>query len=274
MNEDGSRYSRRDVLKRGAIATGAVVLGGTAGSGTAAASIGDGRVLDYHLNNINYDREKGEIVSNFVHDASPADNDGLWSGDDDPIVNGAVGNAFEFDGEVDEVSVSDIEELRPGSSSWSVAFWAKPANVSQDTAVVSKRQPSSPFPMYLVGFAGSAFGPTAGGKKFAFRYTEEARNIDRGVHTTDDIVDGKWHHCAAVADKPADELKLFVDGTERTVNTEFDSGSWPDITNEDDLYLGQDNEGGRRYDGVLDEVRVYNRPLSSEEVTDLYEMRD
>lgn len=74
-----------------------MVIGGVAATGTAAADIGDGRVLDYHLNNINYDRDKGEIVSNFVHDASPADNDGEWKGDaQDPVVkDGAVGNAYE-----------------------------------------------------------------------------------------------------------------------------------------------------------------------------------
>lgn len=123
--------------------------------------------------------------------------------------------------------------------------------------------------MYLVGFAtNSRFN--ADGKKLAFRYTQSAGSVDRGIRTNTDVVDGNWHYCVAVADKATDELRLYVDGSEAAVTVDFDVGNWPNITNTDPLYLGQDNGGGRRYAGLLDDVRLYNRALPTSEIEGIY----
>lgn len=271
MFEGGHRTSRRELLKKSAITTGALIVGGSAATGTAAAGIGDGLVGHYNLNNLHLNKDTDEKEWNHVHDASPYNNHGTNNGAE-LVKSGAVGKAFRFGGD-DDVSVPDAENLDPGTSSWSVTFWAKPNNSDQDTAVVSKRQPSQPFPMYMVGFSDSAFGPTdTGGKRLAYRFTEDARNIDRGVYTSVDVIDEEWHHYAAVADQQSLGLRLYVDGMKKSVENGFDSGGWPKIKNSQYLYFGQDNEEGRRYNGLLDEVRIYKRALSAPEISDLADM--
>jgi len=83
--------------------------------------------------------------------------------------------------------------------------------------------------------------------------------------------DGEWHHVAAVLDNDGtpnvNEVRLYVDGVldaassagDRTVDTmvwgaspEVGIGAWPGA--------------GRCFEGVMDEVRVYERALSAEEV--------
>ncbi len=66
-------------------------------SGTAAAGVGDGRVGHYTLNNLHLNKDSGEKEWNHVHDASPAKNHGTNYGSE-LVKDGAVGNAFEFDG--------------------------------------------------------------------------------------------------------------------------------------------------------------------------------
>ena len=83
--------------------------------------------------------------------------------------------------------------------------------------------------------------------------------------------DDAWHHVAAVYD--GEELKLFVDGQQ-------DGSDWMDegaMAAEGGFRIGGptwDREDPSYFSGVLDEVRLYNRPLSDEEVNGLFNNRD
>lgn len=266
MGENQITYSRRSVLKKGAIATGAIVLGGTAVSGTAAAGIGDGRVLDYHLDNINYDRERGEIVSNFVHDASPADNDGVWKGDaQDPVVkDGAVGNAFEFKGDGDHVYVGDIEEA-DGTNTLTLAAWINPTATGQ----------------------GDFFTKNTSGERsnssWVFRYDGEG-NQTVSAHFNDE--EENWtaiRSDASVQTNVFTHVAVTIDGETRTLYLDGSLEKSDDyaarLDDEDaPVVLGAANNAGggvtNEFVGYLDEVRVYDRALSASEITDLYEMKD
>ena len=83
-----------------------------------------------------------------------------------------------------------------------------------------------------------------------------------------DIRDGCWHHVAVVFDDTAGadvlDARLYVDGEletisasqSKTVNTAIDG---------QDVTFGND-QAGRRYNGLLDEVRLYDRALSPAEI--------
>jgi hypothetical protein len=47
------------------------------------------------------------------------------------------------------------------------------------------------------------------------------------------------------------------------------SGSWPTIDNTDAMKIGSSN-GSNYMNGLIDEVRLYNRALSASEITTLY----
>jgi hypothetical protein len=80
------------------------------------------------------------------------------------------------------------------------------------------------------------------------------------------ISDGHWHHVAGV--REGTEVRVYFDGEF------FDSKTHPLLTHFyfGELSLGRDNYGGGRYywKGLLDNIILYNRALSSEEIKILY----
>ena len=82
-----------------------------------------------------------------------------------------------------------------------------------------------------------------------------------------DIVDSGWHHVTVVLDRDAGAL-FYVDGLfTESDGTSIYNGS--DITSSDCALHGVDGYG---YENGLDDVRVYDRALSAEEVKRLYQL--
>lgn len=250
MVKDRDAISRRGVLKHGALATGALVVGAT---GTATAGIGDGRILDFHLNNINYDREKGTVVAGHVHDASTEKNDGEWYDSDiDPVVSGAVGNAFAFRGE-EYITVPDDSSLRLDGS-FTAAAWVKFAASSPSPNdyefFLAKRGTDEEYQVY--------YSKAQSQLKYYDGEDIYGLNLDLATET--------WHHLAWVFD--SGDFVGYHNGNEigRT------SASAPQ-TGESDLYVGKDNVGNS-IKALNDEVRLYNRALSSSEITELATMNE
>jgi len=87
--------------------------------------------------------------------------------------------------------------------------------------------------------------------------------------TTADHNDGEWHHVVGVRDLARDKLFIYVDGELEAEAEDVTDGS---TSNSYDLQIGRFNAGGWSYfNGLMDDVRIYNRALSLEEVTELYE---
>ncbi|MDD2696895.1 MAG: LamG domain-containing protein, partial [Candidatus Pacebacteria bacterium] len=69
-----------------------------------------------------------------------------------------------------------------------------------------------------------------------------------------------WYHLVETYDGA--RLKIYVNGQEKNSV----GGSGVMNTSGADLFIGQHSGGGQRWNGLIDEVRVYNRALSVEEV--------
>lgn len=254
-NTDGheSRIRRRTVLKRTGTASVLGLVGVPSLSGTAAAGIGDGRILDFHLNNVNYDRDKGDIVAGHVHDASPEGNNGTWYDHTvDPVVAGPVGNAYAFGGG-EYITVADDSSLQLDGP-FTAAGWVKFAGSSPSPSdyefFLSKRSSSGTgeYQMYYAKDQG------------ALKYWNGSTIYSISL----DLAAGTWHHLAWVFD--GSEFIGYHDGSEigRT------SADAP-LSGTNDLYIGKDNIGNS-INAMNDEVRLYNRALSSAEVSDLATM--
>lgn len=265
MTRDRIGYSRRSILKKGALTTSALVLGGVAGTGTAAAGLGDGRVGHYPLNNL---KGRGKTKTT-VHDASPYGNDGTNNGAE-VVKDGPVGNAFAFDGTDDYVIVPEDGSLDL-QEELTISFWFRLDGTSDDNAyprAVSKGQSTTQNGAYGVFIEDGNGVPDRIGLRFHdendTKYDIENRSLDR-------YDDDQWHHVAATYSNPDDTGRLYFDN--RMAADVTISGDVSIRTTDDNLRLG-DGNGDRHLNGRLDEVRIYKRALSSEEVTELYEMRE
>jgi hypothetical protein len=79
--------------------------------------------------------------------------------------------------------------------------------------------------------------------------------------------DGKWHHIAATSSPNID--KLYIDGKlDQTTTPTFSASLY---TNTVDLIIGQKGGGSLfTFNGQIDEVMVFNRALSADEIKALY----
>ncbi len=86
----------------------------------------------------------------------------------------------------------------------------------------------------------------------------------------DTISDDKWHHVAVVveeADLPNlhDDVKLYLDGKPAEIHDIGLLDLWPIETGKE-----LDVKIGRGFRGAIDEVRLYDRALTKQEMKDLF----
>lgn len=85
------------------------------------------------------------------------------------------------------------------------------------------------------------------------------------------LFDGKWHHVAVVRDGPNEISKLYVDGfrvDDRVSEKKTYRGSMESSSPTTIGYIDIDSK--YYFDGVMDELLVYNRNLSEQEMRDRY----
>ena len=83
---------------------------------------------------------------------------------------------------------------------------------------------------------------------------------------TSTVANGNFHHVVGVRDAGANELRLYVDGTlEATTPTAYTAGFGSGTP----IYLGWYKAAQKyHFSGDLDEVAVYNRALTAQEIAD------
>jgi len=87
------------------------------------------------------------------------------------------------------------------------------------------------------------------------------------------VHDDEWHHVAIVlleAELPNlhDDVRLYKDGELAEIHDIGLLDLWPVKTGKD-----LDVRIGRRFTGLLDDVRIYNRVLSDEEVKAIFQLK-
>jgi hypothetical protein len=97
-----------------------------------------------------------------------------------------------------------------------------------------------------------------------FRWTD----LGMRVETADRIQQGAWQHIAVTYDggMKASGVRIWVDGKPQKITVLFDSLLWP-IDNKDPWRIGAG--GGVRFSGSIDDVRVYDRAIDTDEVAAL-----
>ncbi len=102
-------------------------------------------------------------------------------------------------------------------------------------------------------------GASAG--KIKFRVNDGS--VKNAISTTV-LSSSTWYHVAAVYDKSAGEIRLYINGS--LEDTTSSIGQIATISTA--AYLGR-NEGGNYVDGKIDDVGIYSRVLTATEISDL-----
>ena len=181
--------------------------------------------------------------------------DGTLVGDT-TYADGKVGRGFQFDGNGDRVDLNGTTLGDFGASAFTVALWMRPdISPGSDAYIVGRSNPNGGLgwdirqtnrTIRVVGVDGWGFNITSG----------------------DVLAVGSWHHVALVGGLDSgsgDDVVLYVDGS--TAGT---SGRSTVGFTTNPLRLGfATNYGGSAFQGLLDEIQIFDRALAEEEIQTL-----
>lgn len=204
----------------------------------------------------NFDEGKGTIVK----DISGNENNGEVFGA--KWVKGVKGFALQFDGIDDFVVVESNKLLEITDKSFSFEAWVKPYSLAPKT--------SPPGPRGIIIRPGYHMGLMYGSTgQFTFSFVNSS-NIFFSATSKAAYACGNWYHIVGVFDYSVMKLFIYVNG-ELVGDGNF-SGTPKNYRTP--YYIGCADPKNINYPfwfhGEIDEVKIYNRALTQEEVQKLY----
>ena len=190
---------------------------------------------------------------NAVKDSSKSGHDGAISGA--KRVKGVVGSALEFNGVSDFANVSS-----PGSGlvdkAVSVEAWIQSAGNNVNANLVFAGPESLDYGIWIQG-----------GRFFAGIWNSDGAQYS--VVSPSGPTPGQWYHVAMTCDFNTDKtVKLYIDGklisTSPAVGTAIRSAHTT-------IDIGGRTPNASYFNGIIDDVKIYNRALSEEEIRKPYE---
>jgi len=204
-----------------------------------------------------------DVSGTTAYDRSGQGNNGTLT-NGPTVTTGKIGQALSFDGVNQYVTMGNTNDITTGD--FTLAYWMKPDNISQFGAVVLKREGLGPYRQYQTGVGYVSGGLPVSAKKVYF-FGNNATSDHQGVHTTNDVVDGQWHHVTVT--RTSSGILIYIDGVSATLTIDSTGLSSENFTNTGNFTIAYD--GGANYKGLVDEARIYNRALSATEIWNLYQ---
>jgi hypothetical protein len=188
-----------------------------------------------------------EVAGTTAPDATGLGHTGTLSG---PTwsVEGRFGGALSFDGTNDVVTVADVAGLDL-TSGMTLEAWVRPTgSVAPRTVVLMKER--------LGGLVYALYAGNGGARPTGF--VRLGGDVAAPAQTP--IAPDTWTHLAATFDGAV--LRLYVNG----VLVRSTAGAGAIATSVSPLKIGGNAVWGEYFAGLIDEVRIYNRPLSQPEI--------
>jgi len=201
--------------------------------------------------------DKATVQGDSVRDLSAQGNDGIIFGQAD-LAAGKFGEAMIFDGVDDyvEVPLTDSITFTTGSS-FTVQAWVNTDDSpTQNDGVVGNYKQSTQA-LWNINVSGDNADDRG---KMGFNLRDVGKVHSAGVSSENPLNDGQWHHLAGVRDQAQKKSFYYVDGVligEADDETE-------DINSGQSIWIGEHLE--RYYKGLIDDVKLWNRPLSANEL--------
>ncbi|MBU1974220.1 MAG: LamG domain-containing protein, partial [Nanoarchaeota archaeon] len=184
-----------------------------------------------------------------------------------PVYNPTGGHdgrgAYQFNGDQSAISFDASSFPVIGTGNYTFEAWVKTISdkLWQTIWIMEDADKHS-----LLGFYVYTNSGTGGSRIYIAN-----NDIYKASSINNNLIDGAWHHVAFVREgNDTGQLKFYIDGVQHGTNTDAFSQPAPAS-----IYVGWDNIGGAPADfnGTFDEVRLWNRSLSAEQILALYNNR-
>ena len=202
-------------------------------------------------------------------DASTYNRDGTINGA--VWINGQDGSELGFDGIDDYVSIPRVNNDEMSISAW----FYKNANDTVYSDAIFGGHKSHLDTQRQQGFDLRFYKNTPNALDFILVTRDVSGTKTRKVARKNFVNSvGNWHHVVGTYNKTTGEQKLYVDG--QLVNTQFHpaGNTIVPLAFYSDMRIGYSRVNNGYFNGIIDDVLLYSRPLSSQEVQDLYNPAD
>jgi hypothetical protein len=206
-------------------------------------------------------------IADSPEDLSGSGNDGTYQGgmstvaDVDPVHGGT--RAFSFDGTDDYIDCGEIGV----STGLSICAWIKRDEVANFVGVVTRfdEAASSTSCYYLMSAA------TGDGLRLFAAQGVASKKTEDYVGS---VGDSTWSHVAMRVELGSTRGELFVDGI-KVSSTQVDNDNISSILNTagmNTLIGARENStsSAKHFDGLMDDIRIYDKALSPAEINELY----
>lgn len=189
-------------------------------------------------------------------------------------VPGKDGNALEFEkdynSEVAIVPAGKLKEVGIKGMPYSISFWFKTGSKNYQylmTKDYNYRQKYN-YPFRLTIYNGKVEFSIYQRPSFSYPevlYTGFSHNVFSQDNMN--LADNKWHHVVAVRDIKAKKIKLYIDGIFHGENEGIDNGE--SVATSAGILIGKYSSYINDYSftGTIDEVKIYNKALTSAEIS-------
>jgi len=174
------------------------------------------------------------------------------------VRDGRVAAACTFDGRMSNIQIAPSEKLSVAAG-FSIAFWARPASRSRNSAMLVERDADRGFSLSL-----SAFDP-----RVIYTWSPGEGRAQRTVETEDTIPFADWSHISVAHDRSG--IRLYVNGARRA---QLDGETPLAAIDDQRIVIGAKLSSHRprdHFEGKLDEFMFFNRALTDDEAIVLYQ---
>ncbi len=178
---------------------------------------------------------------------------------------GKIGGALHVQGRKVDALVANGAELINGLSAFTLCLWVKSSNINSERGFIFYRTPNDKDEVFAMRY--DAEGYQGGGKNV----------IKAGITTTggtqvyesaSDVQTTEWQHLALTW-QTGSKLNLYINGVldQSTYNSTATEG---EITDVERLVIGRGSKDkNNSWNGLVDDVRFYNKVLSANEIANL-----
>jgi len=241
--------------------------------------------MKFNWDGVNYSFYDDSLVlmMNFDNVSALGENDNLSVdvskyGNNGTVSGGAVWNstgkyrgAYEFDGVNDYIEVQDNVSLNFSNGSFSFSVWINPlTNDGELVGVLDKGAGD------WTSVANPTYGWYFGSMYSSVNYVFQISDGDSGTYG-DRLVIGDfdnlgWVHIVVTVDNANDNpsyIRGYINGENKAI-IERTSKSFDSIDTSYNLYIGKSRQFSREFNGTIDEVKIWNRSLSADEIKQIY----
>jgi len=200
------------------------------------------------------------LLAYYTGDGTPNDALGNYNG---TLVNGAtygtgkIGQGFSLDGVNDYIDMGNVLDF-DGSTPFSFSFWVNPTVVGNRNLINKWTNLNTGYIIYFYN------------NKFEFGLSNNRSNNWLGIRTNNTYSTGMQHFTITYdGSKNVSGVNIYHNGNNQilsTINNTL-SGS---ISTTANFELGKNLSSVGWYNGIMDEIGVWNKELTPSEVTELY----